>query len=50
MSEAKIIDGKAFAAGLRGRVAEEVTRLQGDHSLTPSIAWTPRRARTSCWR
>ena len=26
MSEAKIIDGNAFAAGLRGRVAEAVAK------------------------
>ena len=38
MSDAKIIDGKAFAAGLRARVAEEVSRLQADHDITPGLA------------
>jgi len=35
---AKIIDGKAFAAGLRARVAEEVARLKSDHGITPGLA------------
>ncbi len=34
---ATIIDGKAFAAKVRGRVAEHVTRLKG-HSVTPGLA------------
>ena len=38
MSEAKIIDGKAFAAALRGRVAEAVARLKAAHDLTPGLA------------
>ena len=38
MSEAKIIDGKAFAAGLRGRVAEAVAKLKADRDLTPGLA------------
>ena len=38
MSEAQIIDGKAFAAGLRGRIAEVVGGLQADHGLTPGLA------------
>jgi methylenetetrahydrofolate dehydrogenase (NADP+)/methenyltetrahydrofolate cyclohydrolase len=38
MSEAKIIDGKAFAAGLRARVGEEVARLKDEHGLTPGLA------------
>jgi len=38
MSEAEIIDGKAFAAGLRGRIAETVAKLQADHGLTPGLA------------
>ena len=35
---AKIIDGKAFAANVRGRVAEQVTRLKAEHNLTPGLA------------
>jgi methylenetetrahydrofolate dehydrogenase (NADP+) / methenyltetrahydrofolate cyclohydrolase len=35
---AEIIDGKAFAASLRARIAAEVARLQGDHALTPGLA------------
>ena len=38
MSEAKIIDGNAFAAGLRGRVAEAVAKLKADRDLTPGLA------------
>jgi methylenetetrahydrofolate dehydrogenase (NADP+)/methenyltetrahydrofolate cyclohydrolase len=38
MSEARIIDGKAFAADLRARIAEEVTALKADHGLTPGLA------------
>ncbi len=38
MSEAKIIDGKAFAAALRARVAEAVTDLKAKHDLTPGLA------------
>ena len=38
MPQATIIDGKAFAAGLRARVAEEVKRLQADRGLTPGLA------------
>ncbi|MCH8168509.1 MAG: bifunctional methylenetetrahydrofolate dehydrogenase/methenyltetrahydrofolate cyclohydrolase FolD [Proteobacteria bacterium] len=38
MSEAKIIDGKAFAAGLRGRVADAVAELKTAHDLTPGLA------------
>ena len=37
MSRARIIDGKAFAAGLRARVAEEVMRLKAQ-GLTPGLA------------
>jgi methylenetetrahydrofolate dehydrogenase (NADP+)/methenyltetrahydrofolate cyclohydrolase len=33
-----IIDGKAFAAALRGRVAGAVTALKRDHGLTPGLA------------
>ncbi len=38
MSEAKIIDGKAFAAGLRGRIATRVADLKAKHGLTPGLA------------
>ena len=38
MSNATIIDGKEFAAGLRGRIADEVTRLKNDHNLTTGLA------------
>jgi len=38
MSEARIIDGKAFAAGLRGRIGEAVARLQADNGLSPGLA------------
>ncbi|RMD49230.1 MAG: bifunctional methylenetetrahydrofolate dehydrogenase/methenyltetrahydrofolate cyclohydrolase FolD, partial [Alphaproteobacteria bacterium] len=35
---ARIIDGKSFAAGLRARIAEEVTRLREETGLTPGLA------------
>ncbi|WP_300016012.1 bifunctional methylenetetrahydrofolate dehydrogenase/methenyltetrahydrofolate cyclohydrolase FolD [uncultured Roseobacter sp.] len=35
---AKIIDGKAFAATVRGQVADHVTRLKDDHGITPGLA------------
>ncbi|HWV97295.1 MAG TPA: bifunctional methylenetetrahydrofolate dehydrogenase/methenyltetrahydrofolate cyclohydrolase FolD [Xanthobacteraceae bacterium] len=35
---ARIIDGKQIAAELRGRVADEVARVQRDHDLTPGLA------------
>ncbi len=35
---AEIIDGKAFAATLRGRIAEHVARLGRDHGVTPGLA------------
>ncbi len=35
---AKIIDGKEFAARVRGQVAEHVTRLKNDHGITPGLA------------
>jgi methylenetetrahydrofolate dehydrogenase (NADP+)/methenyltetrahydrofolate cyclohydrolase len=34
----KIIDGKAFAAALRGRITEAVTALKKSHDLTPGLA------------
>jgi methylenetetrahydrofolate dehydrogenase (NADP+)/methenyltetrahydrofolate cyclohydrolase len=38
VSEAAIIDGKAFAAGLRARVARQVEVLKAQHGLTPGLA------------
>lgn len=38
MSEADIIDGKAFAAALRTRIGAAVTDLKADHGLTPGLA------------
>ncbi len=35
---ATIIDGKEFAARVRGQVAEHVTRLKDDHGITPGLA------------
>ena len=35
---AKIIDGKAFAANIRGQVATHVARLKADHGITPGLA------------
>ncbi|MCZ4261030.1 bifunctional methylenetetrahydrofolate dehydrogenase/methenyltetrahydrofolate cyclohydrolase FolD [Limimaricola sp. G21655-S1] len=35
---ATIIDGKAFAADIRGRVAEQVAALKADHGITPGLA------------
>jgi methylenetetrahydrofolate dehydrogenase (NADP+)/methenyltetrahydrofolate cyclohydrolase len=35
---ARIIDGKLIAGKLRGRVAEEVKRVQREHGLTPGLA------------
>jgi methylenetetrahydrofolate dehydrogenase (NADP+) / methenyltetrahydrofolate cyclohydrolase len=35
---AKIIDGKAYAEGLRGRIANAVKELKSKHSLTPGLA------------
>lgn len=34
----KIIDGKAFAEGLRGRVGEAVGKVKAAHGLTPGLA------------
>ena len=38
MGEARIIDGKAFAAGLRERVAAEVAALKAQKGLQPGLA------------
>ncbi len=35
---AKIIDGKAYAEGLRARMAKAVTALKAEHNLTPGLA------------
>ena len=35
---ASIIDGKAFAADIRGRVAKQVARLKAEHGITPGLA------------
>jgi methylenetetrahydrofolate dehydrogenase (NADP+)/methenyltetrahydrofolate cyclohydrolase len=35
---ARVIDGKAFAATIRGKVAEHVARLKADHGITPGLA------------
>ena len=38
MGQAKIIDGKAFAAGLRERLRVAVEGLKAEHGLTPGLA------------
>jgi methylenetetrahydrofolate dehydrogenase (NADP+)/methenyltetrahydrofolate cyclohydrolase len=38
MTEARIIDGKAFAARLRERIAEDVAKLKALHRLQPGLA------------
>ena len=38
MTEARRIDGKAFAETLRGRLTDEVAALKRDHGLTPGLA------------
>lgn len=35
---AQIIDGKAFAASLREKVAQHISRLRQDHGVTPGLA------------
>ena len=35
---AKIIDGKAYAEGLRARIAKAVKALKAEHGLTPGLA------------
>ncbi len=37
-TEAKLIDGKAYAAGLRERVGVAVAKLKADHNLQPGLA------------
>ena len=38
MTDEKIIDGKAFAAGLRERVATETAKLKADRGIVPGLA------------
>ena len=38
MSDAQIIDGKAFAAGLRERIGQAITSLQAAHGAAPGLA------------
>lgn len=38
MTDAKIIDGKAFAADVRERVKKAVAGLKADHGITPGLA------------
>ena len=38
MTAARVIDGKAFAQGLRARIAGAVDALKRDHALTPGLA------------
>jgi len=38
MTEARRIDGKAFADTLRGKLTDEVAALKSDHDLTPGLA------------
>ncbi|WP_197678431.1 bifunctional methylenetetrahydrofolate dehydrogenase/methenyltetrahydrofolate cyclohydrolase FolD [Pseudomonas cedrina] len=38
MMAARIIDGKAFAADVRGSVAQHVMKLKKEHDLTPGLA------------
>ncbi len=38
MATATIIDGKAFSAGLRARIAGETARLRDRHAITPGLA------------
>ena len=35
---ATILDGKAFAAGLRARIFEKVSEIKNDHGFTPGLA------------
>ncbi len=38
MSDTKIIDGKAFAVGLREKVAVEVAKIKSENGITPGLA------------
>ena len=35
---AQVIDGKAFAVTLRGKVATQVAALTANHAITPGLA------------
>ena len=35
---AKVIDGKAFAAGIRAKLDDHVARLKSEHGITPGLA------------
>ena len=36
--DAAIIDGKAFAAGMRARITGQVSKLKREHGITPGLA------------
>ena len=38
MADAKVIDGKAYAQGLRDRIGTAIAGLKNDHGLTPGLA------------
>jgi len=38
MTQAQLIDGKAFAENLRGRIASKVAKLKDAHGVTPGLA------------
>ena len=38
MAQAKLIDGKAFAADLRAKIALDVATLKAEHGVTPGLA------------
>jgi methylenetetrahydrofolate dehydrogenase (NADP+)/methenyltetrahydrofolate cyclohydrolase len=38
MAQAKLIDGKAFAADLRAKIAVDVAALKAEHGVTPGLA------------
>jgi methylenetetrahydrofolate dehydrogenase (NADP+)/methenyltetrahydrofolate cyclohydrolase len=38
MADAKVIDGKAFAEGLRARVAERAAAIKAKHGIVPGLA------------
>ena len=38
MSDATLIDGKAFSEGLRERIGQEVIHLKEIHNITPGLA------------
>jgi len=38
MTDSRVIDGKAFAAGLRARIAQQVAKLVSQHGLKPGLA------------